>query len=51
MVENFGLTTCCLSYKGLGDIHGNRYEEGNEAKHIGLDISIIFYLLNCFDFP
>ena len=29
MVENFGLTTCCLSYKGLRDIHGNRYEEGN----------------------
>ena len=51
MVENFGSTTCCFWYKVLGDIHGNRYEKGNEAKHIGLYISIIFYFLNSFDFP
>ena len=51
MVDQFVCKNRCFWKNLIGDRHGHRYEEGNEAKYLGYAISLLVSLLDSFALP
>ena len=48
MVEKLGYRSFCFRKNGLGDRHGHRHKELNEAKYIWYAIYLLVFILNYF---
>ena len=51
MVEHLVCKKHCLWKNRIGGRYGHICEEGNEAKNLGIVISLLAYFLNCLDSP